>query len=221
MRLRACVLVLGAGFALAGCASNTSPIDAAPDVVARSVYRHDGPPSLTLFTMVSNSSGAGAHSSIMVNASQRVIFDPAGSVRHSAVPEVRDVLYGITPRIEKFYESAHARTTYHVVIQEVAVSAAVAEKALELVQARGPVGQMYCAQSTSSILNDLPGFEGIRTTFFPNGLAKQFGRLPDVTTRVLYEDDDDDKRVAIEQFNAAQEEARVAAQTRNQNQLSR
>ncbi len=210
MRLRACVLALMAGLALAGCAADTTTTDAAPDVVARSAYRDDGPPKLTLFTMVSNSSGAGAHSSLMINASQRVIFDPAGSVRHSAVPEVRDVLYGITPRIASFYESAHARTTYHVVIQEVEVPAAVAEKALQLAQRRGPVAQMYCTQSTSSLLRELPGFDSISTTFFPKSLSREFGELPGVTTRTLYEDDDDDKRVAIEQFNAAQEEARAA-----------
>ncbi len=210
MRQRTCALALMAGLVLAGCAADTTTTDAAPDVVARAAYRHDGPPKLTLFTMVSNSSGAGAHSSIMINASQRVIFDPAGSVRHSAVPEVRDVLYGITPRIEKFYESAHARTTYHVVIQEIEVSAAVAEQALQLAQRRGPVGQMYCTQSTSTLLRELPGFESLRPTFFPKALSKQFGELPGVRTRELYEDDEDDKRVAIEQFSLAQDEAREA-----------
>ncbi len=210
MRLHACGLAIMAALALAGCAADTTTTDATPDVVALSAHRHDGPPKLTLYTMVSNSSGAGAHSSLMINGSQRVIFDPAGSVRHSAVPEVRDVLYGITPRIEKFYESAHARTTYHVVIQDIEVPAAVAEQALQLAQQRGPVAQMYCTQSTSSLLSDLPGFESIRPTFFPNALSKQFGKLPGVTTRKLYEDDDDDKRVAIEQFNAAQAEARAA-----------
>jgi hypothetical protein len=209
MRLRACSLALTACLALAACAADTTTTDADPEVVARSAYRHDGPPKLTLFTMVSNSSGAGAHSSLMINASQRVIFDPAGSVRHSAVPERRDVLYGITPRIESFYESAHARTTYHVVIQEIEVPAAVAEKALRLAQVRGPVSQMYCTQSTSTLLRELPGFESIGSTFFPRNLSEQFGRLPGVTTRTLYEDDADDKRVAIEQFDAAQREARA------------
>ncbi|MGY9046987.1 MAG: hypothetical protein ACKVKF_07965 [Rhodobacterales bacterium] len=204
------MLSIAAAFFLAGCAMDSSKTDSAPDVIARAAYHHDGPPSLTLFTMVNNASGAGAHSSLMINGSQRVIFDPAGSVRHSAVPESRDVLYGITPRIEKFYERAHARTTDHVVIQQVDVPAGVAERALQLAQERGPVPQMFCTHSTSSILRDLPGFENIHTTYFPNNLKDQFAKLPGVTTREIYEDDDDDKRVAIEQFNAAQEEARAA-----------
>ncbi len=210
MSLRALGLAFLTLLSLAGCASDTTSTDAAPEVVRQAAYRHPGPPRLTLFTMVSNNTGAGAHTSLMINGSQRVIFDPAGSVRHSAVPEVRDVLYGITPRIASFYESAHARTSYHVVIQEVEVPAAVAEKALVLAQQRGPVGQLFCTQSTSSILSELPGFESISPTLFPKGLSRQFGAYPGVTTRTLYEDDDDDKRVAIEQFNAAQAEARAA-----------
>ena len=210
MSLRALGLAFLALMSLAGCASDTTGTDSRPEVVRQAAYRHPGPPKLTLFTMVSNNTGAGAHTSLMINGSQRVIFDPAGSVRHSAVPEVRDVLYGITPRIASFYESAHARTSYHVVIQEVEVPAAVAEKALVLAQERGPVGQLFCTQSTSSILSELPGFGSIRPTLFPKGLSRQFGELPGVTTRELYEDDDDDKRVAIEQFNAAQIEARAA-----------
>jgi hypothetical protein len=137
----------------------------------------------------------------MINGSQRVIFDPAGSVRHSAVPEVGDVLYGITPRIEEFYASAHARSTYHVVIQTLPVSAEVAEQALRLVQANGPVAQSFCTSSTSTILGQLPGFEAIRPTFFPNALSEQFARLPGVTTQTLYEDDADDKQIAIAAFD--------------------
>ncbi|MEZ5714341.1 MAG: hypothetical protein R3D85_03690 [Paracoccaceae bacterium] len=38
-------------------------------------YR-DGDP-VTLFTMVSNETGSGGHTSLMIDASQRVIFDPS------------------------------------------------------------------------------------------------------------------------------------------------
>ena len=58
----------------------------------------------------------------MINGSQRVIFDPAGTVRLSAVPERGDVLYGISPKVADFYARAHARETFHVVIQEIEVS---------------------------------------------------------------------------------------------------
>ena len=197
---------LAAGLALsllAGCASDTSPNDASLEEVSRAVYRHDGPPALTLYTMINNRSGAGAHTSLMVNGSQRVIFDPAGSVRHSAVPERGDVLYGITPRIEDFYARAHARETFHVVIQRIEVSPEVAEKALQLVTTNGPVAQSRCTASTAAILRQLPGFESISGTWFPKNLSDQFGQLPGVSETKLFESDSDDKQKAIAAFEPA------------------
>ena len=66
----------------------------------------------------------------MINGSQRVIFDPAGTVRLNAVPERGDVLFGITPQVEDFYARAHARETYHVVIQEIDVTPETAESVI-------------------------------------------------------------------------------------------
>ena len=168
---------------LAGCASDTSPNDASLEEVSRAVYRHDGPPALTLYTMVSNKTGAGAHTSLMINGSQRVIFDPAGSVQHPDIAERGDVLFGVTPRIADFYARAHARETFHVVIQRIEVDAATAEKALQLALDNGAVSQAFCSQATSRLLRQLPGFESIRPTFFPNSLSDQFAKLPGVTTR--------------------------------------
>ncbi|MGY3437834.1 MULTISPECIES: hypothetical protein [unclassified Marinovum] len=184
-----------------GATSDRSRYDD-PELVARAAYRHDGPPALTLYTMVNNRTGSGAHTSLMINGSQRVIFDPAGSVQHSSIVESGDVLYGITPRIEDFYARAHARETFHVVIQRIEVPAATAEKALQLAIANGAVGQAFCSQSTSQLLKQLPGFEGINATFFPVSLSEQFGNLPGATTRVLRETDADDKSQAIAAFDA-------------------
>ena len=188
---------------LAGCgAALQSTKDATPQEAAAAAYVHDGPPAITLYTMISNRTGAGAHTSMMINASQRVIFDPAGSVELSIMPEIGDVLYGITPQIEGWYERAHARETYHVRIQRKEVPPEVAEKALRLVQANGTVPSAACTTATSAILAQLPGFEGVRRTLFPNNLAKQFGRLDGVTERVLRENDSDDKGLAEAEFEA-------------------
>jgi hypothetical protein len=45
---------------LAGCAAPPG-VWATDEAVARAAYRHDGPPRLTLFTMLNNTSGSGAH----------------------------------------------------------------------------------------------------------------------------------------------------------------
>ncbi|QFS84272.1 hypothetical protein FIU97_16075 [Roseivivax sp. THAF40] len=170
-------------------------------MVAQAAYRHDGPPAITLYTMVSNNSGAGAHSSLMINGSERVIFDPAGSVRHSRLAEREDVLYGVTPEIARFYELAHARETYHVVVQRIEVSPEVAEQALQLARTNGRVAQAFCTMATSGLLRKLPGFEGVGQTFFPLALSKDFERLPGVETRRVYDNDGDDKTDAIQAFD--------------------
>lgn len=189
---------------LAGCgAGNDMRPDASAEVISSASYRHDGPAALTLYTMINNRSGAGAHSSVMINGSQRVIFDPAGTVRLSAVPERGDVLYGITPQVADFYARAHARETYHVVIQEIDVSPEVAEQALRLAIASGPAASGFCSASTSAVLRQLPGFESIGRTFFPKRLMADFGKLPGVRTTKLFENDEDDKSVAIAQFESS------------------
>ena len=118
--MRKLVLAFCAAFALSGCAAER--VWAPDDAVARAAYRHDGPPRLTLFTMINNRTGAGAHTSLMINGSQRVIFDPAGSFKHETLPERHDVVYGITPPVADVYTRYHARKTYHVKVQELDVS---------------------------------------------------------------------------------------------------
>lgn len=196
----------GAATTLSACGAGISGPDADPARIAAAVYQHPGPPELILYTMINNRTGSGAHTSLLVNASQRVVFDPAGSVRFNASPEAKDVLYGITPQVKDFYERAHARSTYHVRIQSLPVSAQTAELALQLVQNYGNVPGGACTTATSTILSQLPGLN-IKRTLFPNRLADQFATIPGVTDRKLYEDDADDKSIAIAEF-----EARTAAQ---------
>ncbi|MCI5110119.1 MAG: hypothetical protein MRY75_06155 [Marivita sp.] len=201
MTLMSRILAGLAMLALVGCGAGAElRPDASPEVISSASYRHPGPPALTLFTMINNRSGAGAHTSLMINGSQRVIFDPAGSVRLSAVPQRGDVLYGITPGVADFYARAHARETYHVVMQTIEVSPEVAERALRLAIANGPVASAQCALSTAAILRQLPGFESVGSTWFPKRLMDDFAELPGVRTQKIFENDSDDKSVAIAQY---------------------
>lgn len=162
--------------------------------LAKVQYRDTGPNKLTLFTMINNRSGAGAHTSLMISASQRVIWDPAGSFYHPSIPERNDVLFGISPRVADVYTRYHARETFHVIVQEVQVSPEVAERALQLALSKGNVGDAQCALSTSGILSQLAGFESINVGWYPKKLAEQFGALPGVSERKLYEYDNADLR---------------------------
>lgn len=162
--------------------------EASPEEVARAAYHDPGPPSLTLYTVVSNATGSGGHTALMVNASQRVIFDPAGSFHHEDIPRRGDVLYGITPAFEQGYRSMHARAAYHVVSQTVEVAPETAAKALALVTQYGAVPQTQCASATSEILRQLPGFQSVSQTMYPVTLEKSFAQITGVEGQKYYED---------------------------------
>ncbi len=190
------LFVLAAPLALVGCAGES--IRASDDAVSKALYRADAPPSLTLFTVKNVGTENGAHTGLMINASQRVIFDPAGSYGHPSIPERDDVLFGITPQVETSYTSYHARASYFVVVQQKLVPAEVAERALQLALSNGPVAKANCTRATARLLKQLPGFDGIGTTWFPDNLMKQFATLPGVAT-VEHNENDSDSLVKARQ----------------------
>ena len=185
-------VALGLVLLVAGCTAVSRPFDASPERVAASAYKADGPPTITVFTMVNNRSETGGHTAIMVSGSQRVIYDPAGSFKHPDIAKRADVLYGVTPAWLQSYKSAHARSTYHVVSQEFTVTPAQAETALALVKARGAVPGSMCTNATSGVLRQVPGFEEVDQTWFPIRLMNQLAQRPDVVTDRYYENDEGD-----------------------------
>ncbi len=189
VRLLACLALL----VLTACGAR-APDSSQPSVtdMRAAAVRVDGPPRLTLITVINNRSGAGGHTALMVSGDQRVIFDPAGSYRPDYVTTYDDVLYGISDAQFRYYRSAHARNTFHVVTQELAVAPQVAAQAIALAQARGPVAGAFCARSTAEILRALPGFSDIRPTFFPTALMAQFAARPGVVTEKYFENDEGD-----------------------------
>ena len=169
-----------------GCAE---PRWASTKDVQQAVYRHDAPPSITMITMIRTETGTGGHSALLINGSQRVIFDPAGTWWHRTVPERNDVLYGIRPVMLDFYVDYHARSTYHIVMQEKRVSPEVAELALRRVQEYGAVPKMHCSRAVSSILRGIPGFESVGHHWHPHETMADFARIPGVRTRKVFDDD--------------------------------
>ena len=182
------VVSLVAIFGLAACAQ---PKWAPEEQVQAVRFVADGPTYITLYTVVNKSSGSGAHSAILVNASERAIFDPAGTWYHPHLPERNDVHFGMSDKAMAFYIDYHTRITYDTIEQTVYVSPEVAELVLRRVKENGAVGKAMCTNATSSILRGVPGFESLPQTFFPKKLSKEFGKLPGVTTRVITDDDDD------------------------------
>lgn len=184
------VLSLVAAIGLAACGADPKWASDAEVQAARFVA---GPPTyVTLYTVLNNTSNSGAHSAILVNASERVMFDPAGTWYHPRLPERNDVHFGMSDKMIAYYIDYHARKTFRVVEQKVYVSPEVAELVLARMKAYGAVPKAMCTQATSSILRGVPGFEGLPSTWFPKQLSIAFGKLPGVTTKTITDDDDDD-----------------------------
>ncbi|MBY6155210.1 hypothetical protein KUV47_18450 [Vannielia litorea] len=169
---------------LAAC-GGAEPVWAPDDQVARARYSHPAPPSLTLVTVINNESEAGGHTGLIVNGSERVIWDPAGSFKSEQVPERNDVVIGANPRVMAFYIDYHARPEWRVITQEVRVSPEVAQRALALVQKNGAVPKAQCAKSTTAILRQLPGFGHVKQTWYPKNVMEDFARIPGVKTEVF------------------------------------
>ena len=193
--------LLGLPLAISACA--TPEVWAPDDVVARAIYSDPGRNYITLYTMKGVGTDRGAHTALLINASQRVMFDPAGSWSQDVMPERNDVLFGVSPRLEDYYVSFHARVTFYVIGQTAEVSPEVAERAFNLVLKAGPVAQSRCARVTSEVLRQLPGFSSISQTWQPNSIEADFAKLPGVVTREYRENDDDDKSIAAARIKAA------------------
>ena len=183
------LLSLFALLTLAACGAES--VYAPEDRVQAARYVHDGPPAITLFTVINNRSNAGAHSGLMINGSERIMFDPAGTWNHPRIPERNDVHFGITPRIVNFYIDYHARETFRVVEQTVIVSPGVAALVAQRAKAYGAVPKAQCAKSVTDILRGVPGFENIRASWYPNKIMDDFAKIPGVTTRVIRDEDAD------------------------------
>jgi hypothetical protein len=187
--MRAPVAVI-ALLGLAACAAEAPYASDAE--VAAAAFVAEAPPSVTLFTVINNRSGGGAHSGLMINGNQRVMFDPAGSWYHPRLPERNDVHFGVTDRMIAYYVDYHARETFRVVQQTVPVSPAVAQQVMANALAYGAVPPAQCSNSIGNVLDGVPGFESLSGTWFPKRLMDDFAELPGVTQIVTTDEDADD-----------------------------
>ncbi len=176
--------------ALALAAACTKPVVWAPEEAVQAArYRHPGPPEIVLFNVINNENGRGEHAALMISApSERVLFDGAGSWSHPTSPERHDVHHGFNDDQLFRYTYYHARRTHHVLKQRLAVTPEQAEQILRLAQAYGPVPDANCARAVAIILRQVPGFEGLPVSFYPNVLSAAFAQLPGVTEERIYSD---------------------------------
>ena len=187
MRALTAVLLLGLSLFAAGCAGNSGT--ALPAEISAAAAHLPAPASVSLITMVNDRTEFGEHSALLINGSQQIIYDPAGSFRHSQLPRRDDVVYGITPRYADYYNSYHARFGYYVKVQTLEISREQADAMIAAAQAKGHVPKLFCATAISDVLNDFPQFADIPVTVFPGAIMKRVARIEAVDTTIIREDD--------------------------------
>ncbi len=162
--------------------------------VARAHYVDPNRPSVTLFTSINTKNKSGAHAGLMINASERVLYDPAGSWEHPAAPERADMHYGMTPTMLSFYVDYQGTAPFQLIEQTIYVTPEVAEQVKQAAIAHGSANKAACTIAISEILAGIPGFEGLPSTYFPKAMSRAFAQLPGVQTRIITSLDGDLRR---------------------------
>lgn len=175
---------------LSGCGVAQLPW-ASDEKVARAVYVSHDRPSVTLITVVTNKGEYGGHSALLINGSQRVLYDPAGSWFQETLAERADLIYGMSPAAFDNYLRYHARVKYHVVLQKRFIDRATADRLIANAKAQGASQNGFCAVNTGHILAATPGFAGAPAGFSPIKLMHWMAAQPGVTEDRFYEYDED------------------------------
>jgi hypothetical protein len=171
---------------VAGCEVYTP---APPDEIARARYVSEEPPSVTLLSMVNARSGRSAHAALLINGSERVLYDPAGTFSHPDLPRAGDIHYGMSPKFVDYYERYHARFTHFVHAQTVEVDRATADRVLANARAHGQSMKMQCGLAVADVLQPVPPFTEVRRSFFPEAAREDFARIAGVEDHYVYEAD--------------------------------
>ena len=170
------IIFLFVSIPLTGCV--TKKVSWAPtDKIQSVTFKNNEPASITLLTMINNHTGFGGHSALLINANERILFDPAGTFVHPQIPERHYVLYGISDAALERYVDYHARPSIHVVIQKIEVDPKIALDISKKVQNYGPVQDMMCSFAISDILSKNTIFRAIPKTIFPKNTMNSFANL--------------------------------------------
>lgn len=175
LRLMA-ALLLAAG--LQACTRDN--VWSSDEAVAQARYVDPGPSSITLFTSINTRNQTGAHAGLLINGSERVLYDPAGSWEVASAPERHDLRYGMTPGHLASYVSFQGTAPFEVTLQTVYVTREVADRAIAAAQAHGAANKAACTIAIATVLSDVPGFQGLPQTYFPKVMSRAFDDLPGV-----------------------------------------
>ena len=172
--------------ALSACTADKKWAD--DEAVTRARYVDPNPPSITLFTSINTRNKSGAHAGLLINADERVLYDPAGEFANSVSPvpvERADLLYGITPGVLTSYVNFQGSAPFQVTVQTVYVTPEVAALVKQRAIEHGAANKAACTIAIATILEGVPGFEGLPKTYFPKAMSRGFAELPGVQTQIV------------------------------------
>ncbi|MEM6825958.1 MAG: hypothetical protein AAF566_12680 [Pseudomonadota bacterium] len=190
--------IVGVALSLSCAACGAERVWAPDTAVARARWVSGDAPTLTLITVTSTRNGSGAHSALLIDGRERVMFDPAGSYNLARTPERNDVHYGMDDHALAVYLDYHARVTYSVRLQQVAVSQDQADAAIRAAEAHGAAPRATCNLAVTRVLRAVPGFEETPMSWFPNRTSTWFASRPDVSSRTIVDDDSDDNQSVLD-----------------------
>ncbi|MCC5969617.1 MAG: hypothetical protein JJU15_06680 [Pararhodobacter sp.] len=165
--------LLGGMAALPGCAGVVfgRPGPFAPR------YTHDGPSRLRIAVFEVEPIDFMMHTGLIIyTPDDRVLYDPGGFWRDPRAVRRLDVTRGFSPELEASYLSRSSLLSsadiWTLHLWETEVPDAVALQAVEIAESREPYCFGGCAYGVSSLLRELPGFEGVRTSLIPANLVR-------------------------------------------------
>ncbi len=153
--------------------------------VSRARYVDPNPASITLFTSINTRTTSGVHSALLINGTERVLYDPAGSWEQPTAPERKDLRYGMTPQLLANYVDFQGTAPFELIQQTIFVTPEVAEMVKQNTIAHGSANKAACINAISQILRPVPGFETLPRTLFPKKFSIAFAKLPGVQTRTV------------------------------------
>ena len=153
--------------------------------VSRARYVDPNPASITLFTSINTRTTSGVHSALLINSTERVLYDPAGSWDQPAAPEREDMRYGMTPQMLGNYSDFQGTAPFELIEQTIFVTPEIAEMVKQNAIAHGAANKAACTNALGQILRQVPGFESLPGTLFPKQMSIAFGKLPGVQTRTI------------------------------------
>lgn len=177
---------LAAAMALAGCSGLPSLVAAAlaPGPTPTAAMP-DAAPEIALITILHRPSGLGRHTALLINGSQRVLYDPAShwTLGHSV--RRGDLRLGFGAAAWDDYLRRAAALEAGVVIQRLPVPRAVADRAIARAATRPVAAPGTCALAVAQLLRQVDGFDWVQPTLLPDGLAGQFARRPGIVTATV------------------------------------